>query len=99
MTHSFTSFSAAAAEAENSVVWGGIHFRFDVTAGQTLGQSVAQFVDQNFFQPHPGNGHHHGDPDAGQGDESPEISWLNDGRETVGSGPCRSEWRGRACLM
>jgi PAP2 superfamily protein len=56
VTHSFTSFSAAAAEAENSVVWGGIHFRFDVTAGQALGQSVAQFVDQNFFQPLPGHG-------------------------------------------
>jgi hypothetical protein len=50
VTHSFTSFSAAAAEAENSVVWGGIHFRFDVTAGQTLGQSVARFVDQHFFR-------------------------------------------------
>jgi hypothetical protein len=52
VTHSFSSFSAAAAEAENSVVWGGIHFRFDVTAGQALGQSVAQFVDQNFFRLH-----------------------------------------------
>ena len=57
VTHSFTSFSAAAAEAENSVVWGGIHFRFDVTAGQTLGQSVARFVDQHFFRPRPGSGH------------------------------------------
>jgi hypothetical protein len=56
VTHSFTSFSAAADEAENSVVWGGIHFRFDVTAGQALGQSVARFVDQNFFQPLPGHG-------------------------------------------
>jgi membrane-associated phospholipid phosphatase len=56
VTHSFTSFSAAAAEAENSVVWGGIHFRFDVTVGQALGQSVAQFVDQNFFKPLPGHG-------------------------------------------
>src|SRR4029077_19049059 len=55
VTHSFTSFSAAATEAENSVVWGGIHFRFDVVAGQTLGQSVAQFVTQNFFQPFPGS--------------------------------------------
>jgi uncharacterized protein (TIGR03118 family) len=53
VTHSFTSFSAAATEAENSVVWSGIHFRFDVTAGQTLGQAVAQFVDQNFFKPLP----------------------------------------------
>ena len=57
VTHSFTSFSAAAAEAENSVVWGGIHFRFDVTTGQTLGQSVANFVDQHFFKPLPGHGH------------------------------------------
>ena len=54
VTHSFTSFSAAATEAENSVVWGGIHFRFDVTAGHALGQSVANFVDQHFFQPLPG---------------------------------------------
>jgi uncharacterized protein (TIGR03118 family) len=51
VTHSFTSFSAAAAEAENSVVWSGIHFRFDVTAGHALGQAVAGFVDQNFFKP------------------------------------------------
>ena len=57
VTHSFTSFSAAAAEAENSVVWGGIHFRFDVTAGQALGQSVAQYVNQHFFKPRPGDGH------------------------------------------
>jgi hypothetical protein len=57
VTHSFTSFAAAAAEAENSVVWGGIHFRFDVTAGQALGQSVARFVDQHFFRPRPGSGH------------------------------------------
>jgi uncharacterized protein (TIGR03118 family) len=54
VTHSFTSFSAAAAEAENSVVWSGTHFRFDVTAGDAQGQAVAQFVDQNFFQPLPG---------------------------------------------
>jgi hypothetical protein len=54
VTHSFTSFSEAAAETQNSVVWGGIHFRFDVTAGAALGQSVAQFVTENFFQPLPG---------------------------------------------
>jgi uncharacterized protein (TIGR03118 family) len=51
VTHSFASFSAAAAEAENSVVWSGGHFRFDVTAGDAQGQAVAQFIDQNFFQP------------------------------------------------
>jgi uncharacterized protein (TIGR03118 family) len=53
VTHAFTSFSAAAAEAENSVVWSGGHFRFDVTAGDAQGQAVARFVDQNFFQPLP----------------------------------------------
>jgi uncharacterized protein (TIGR03118 family) len=54
-THSFSSFSAAAAEAENSVVWSGNHFRFDVTAGNAQGRSVAQFIDQNFFKPLPGS--------------------------------------------
>src|SRR5439155_15648855 len=53
VTHSFPSFSAAATEAENSVVWSGNHFRFDVTAGDAQGRSVAQFVDQNFFKPLP----------------------------------------------
>ncbi|HZY83336.1 MAG TPA: TIGR03118 family protein [Gemmataceae bacterium] len=51
VTHSFTSFSAAAAEAENSVVWSGTHFRFDVEAGDVQGRSVAGFVDRHFFQP------------------------------------------------
>jgi uncharacterized protein (TIGR03118 family) len=53
VTHSFSGFSAAAAEAENSVVWNGGHFRFDVTAGDAQGRAVAEFVDQNFFQPLP----------------------------------------------
>jgi uncharacterized protein (TIGR03118 family) len=51
VTHSFPSFSAAAAEAENSVVWSGNHFRFDVVAGDTQGKEVARFVNQNFFKP------------------------------------------------
>jgi uncharacterized protein (TIGR03118 family) len=51
VTHSFTSFSAAAAEAENSVVWSGNHFRFDVVAGDAQGKEVAQFINQNFFTP------------------------------------------------
>ena len=54
-THSFTSFSAAATEAENSVVWSGNHFRFDVTTGDAQGRSVAGFIDQNFFKPLPGS--------------------------------------------
>lgn len=54
-THSFPSFSAAATEAENSVVWSGNHLRFDVTAGDAQGRSVARFVDLNFFKPLPGS--------------------------------------------
>src|SRR5579871_119662 len=53
VTHTFSNFSDAATEAGNSVVWGGIHFRVDVTAGDWVGQSIAQFVTQNFFQPLP----------------------------------------------
>src|SRR5262249_27964718 len=53
-THSFASFSAAAAEAENSVVWSGNHFRFDVTAGDTQGRAVAGFSNQHSLQPLPG---------------------------------------------
>lgn len=51
VTHSFSSFSAAATEALNSVVWGGVHFRLDNVAGQAQGQAVAHFVEQNFFRP------------------------------------------------
>jgi hypothetical protein len=51
VTHSFPSFSAAAREAENSVVWSGNHFRFDVTAGDAQGRAVARFVDRHFFLP------------------------------------------------
>jgi hypothetical protein len=56
VTHSFSSFSGAATEAENSVVWGGIHFRFDVTTGHTVGQEVAGFVGRHFFKVREGHG-------------------------------------------
>ena len=74
VTHSFASFSSAAVEAENSVVWGGIHFRFDVIAGQTLGRQAAQFVNQNFFKPapehHAKEGRDHGSHHHGEGNDS-----------------------------
>jgi hypothetical protein len=46
---SFTSFSAAAEEATLSRVFGGQHFRFDLTTGQRLGREVADFVLDNFL--------------------------------------------------
>jgi hypothetical protein len=46
---SFTSFSAAAEEATLSRIFGGQHFRFDLTTGQRLGREVADFVVDNFL--------------------------------------------------
>ena len=48
---SFTSISAAAEEATLSRIFGGQHFRFDLTTGQRLGRDVADFVLDNFLTP------------------------------------------------
>jgi hypothetical protein len=48
---SFTSISAAAEEATLSRIFGGQHFRFDLTTGQRLGREVADFVVDNFLTP------------------------------------------------
>jgi len=48
---SFTSFSAAAEEATLSRIFGGQHFRFDLTTGRRLGRDVADFVLDNFLTP------------------------------------------------
>jgi PAP2 superfamily len=48
---SFTNFSAAAEEATLSRIFGGVHFRSDLTTGQRLGREVADFVVENFFTP------------------------------------------------
>ena len=46
---SFTSFSAAAEEATLSRIFAGVHFLFDLMAGQRLGNDVADFVVDNFL--------------------------------------------------
>jgi hypothetical protein len=48
---SFTSLSAAAEEATLSRIFGGQHFRFDLTTGQRLGRGIADFVLDNFLTP------------------------------------------------
>ena len=50
-TRSFHSFSAAAEEATLSRIFAGVHFRFDLTTGQRLGQNVADFVVDHFLTP------------------------------------------------
>ena len=51
LERSFTSISAAAEEATLSRIFGGQHFRFDLTTGQRLGREVADFVVDNFLTP------------------------------------------------
>jgi hypothetical protein len=50
-TRSYSGFTHMANEEERSRVWGGIHFTFDQTAGQSAGRNVANYVFQNFMQP------------------------------------------------
>lgn len=47
VTRTFTSFAAAAAEAGQSRVYGGIHYSFDNTAGLALGDRVGRYVLTN----------------------------------------------------
>ena len=47
----FASFPAAAEEATLSRIFAGVHFLFDLTAGQRLGSDVADFVVDNFLTP------------------------------------------------
>jgi hypothetical protein len=51
VARSFDSFGAAAAEAGQSRIYGGIHYQFDNIAGQQLGHSVADYVVGGFLKP------------------------------------------------
>ncbi len=50
-TRSYAGFNQMANEAERSRVYGGIHFTFDSTAGQSAGRNVANYVFLNFMKP------------------------------------------------
>jgi hypothetical protein len=50
VTRSFDSFAAAAAEAGQSRIYGGIHYQFDNQNGQALGRDVSRFVVGNFLR-------------------------------------------------
>src|SRR5262249_17554473 len=51
VTRSFDSFGAAAAEAGQSRIYGGIHYQFDNAAAQQVGHRVAGFVVGGFLKP------------------------------------------------
>jgi len=50
---SFASFSAAAAEAAISRLYGGIHFRFANEDGLTGGLSIGEWTFTHYLQPSP----------------------------------------------
>ena len=50
-TRSYVGFTAMANEQANARIYGGIHFRFDNVAGQSVGRNVANYVFQNFMRP------------------------------------------------
>jgi hypothetical protein len=50
-TRSYAGFTAMANEQERARVYGGIHFKFDNVAGQSIGRNVANYVFQNLMRP------------------------------------------------
>jgi membrane-associated phospholipid phosphatase len=51
VTRSFASFDAAAAEAGQSRIYGGIHYQFDNQGGLASGHALGQFVMAHFLLP------------------------------------------------
>jgi hypothetical protein len=70
VTRSYASFSAAEGEEGRSRVYGGIHFTFDVVAGQELGRRVADYVFAHALLPRSD------DSDRGAGDEGGDFARL-----------------------
>src|SRR5262249_24182240 len=77
VTRSFDSFSAAAHEAGLSRVWAGFHWRFDITGGERVGQSVGEYVVGNFLLPveNASGGLSIGDDGAAGGTGRQPVTW------------------------
>ena len=50
-TRSYVGFTAMANEQAEARIYGGIHFRFDNVAGQSIGRNVGNYVFQNLMRP------------------------------------------------
>jgi hypothetical protein len=50
-TRSWVSLSAIADEAARSREWGGIHFRFDSVAGQSIGLNTSNYIFTHYMTP------------------------------------------------
>jgi len=51
VTRNYRSFSALTDEIARSRIYGGVHFPFDIAAGQSAGRSVANYVFLNYLTP------------------------------------------------
>lgn len=51
VVRTYRRFSALTNEVARSRVFGGVHFPFDIAAGQSAGRSVANYVFHNFLTP------------------------------------------------
>jgi membrane-associated phospholipid phosphatase len=71
VTRSFAGFAAAAAEAGQSRIYGGIHFQFDNQEGLASGRALGQFVSRNFLLRAGGD-----DGDEPQGDSARSAQAL-----------------------
>lgn len=80
-TRSFDSLSEAMAENGRSRVYLGIHFDFDDTVGQEVGQAVAQDVSSNFVVAANDDG------GRGQNNPGPRQADSPDGRQRGPRGP------------
>ncbi|HEY8561566.1 MAG TPA: vanadium-dependent haloperoxidase [Pyrinomonadaceae bacterium] len=50
-TRRYVGFTAMANEQAEARIYGGIHYRFDNVAGQSIGRNVANYVFQNLLRP------------------------------------------------
>ena len=72
VTRRFSGFAAAAAEAGQSRIYGGIHFQFDNADGLAAGRALGEYVSRNFLTartPPPRGGGHGGHPGLGAAGE------------------------------
>ena len=51
VTRHYTQLKGVADDVDDACVYGGIHFRFDQQAGNTLGRAVATYVYKNTLRP------------------------------------------------
>jgi membrane-associated phospholipid phosphatase len=83
MTRSYESFSQAVHEVSDSRVFAGIHWRFDVTAGEDLGYQVGNYVATHSLRPVRPHGHDGPAGPAAGGAVTPPSPVLSDTRAEV----------------